>query len=205
MQASLFEHIQSVSTSHDYILSNIMALYLDGKPFHYDATYNTGGFWNFLPGPEIRGDLNPRGPRITKIDIENTGFIDNTIRSITYDPPFLIGNGTTRMEKKYGSFSTAARLFHHYNKALQEISRILIPSGILVVKCQDVTHGSQLYLSSVNIINAARDYGLTCIDYFIRVNYNLSYKSTATKHSSKIHTFFLVFRKKSRKHRVSKF
>ncbi len=190
-------------------VKQIVGLYIPSGRFVYDATYNRGNFWVHNLGPEIMGDIKPLLPEIKQIDCTNTGFQDSSIESIAYDPPFIVGPENTVMAKMYGYFNTVQDMFLHIDNSLQEFKRIMKNKGVLMVKIQDFTKGSQNYFPSIRVINSARDYGFQLVDIVIKVNKKppKMYPSlnNSTRSMRKVHTYFYVFRKNTRRIRVEKF
>jgi len=126
-----------------------------------------------------------------------------------FDPPWLISgpvNKANKMRLAYGGFDTASQMFGFQDKALQKISRILIPGGHLVTKVQDCSHGRQKYFLSVYQVNKARELGLDLVDSLILISGNKLRHPTAGRISTiSAHCFFNVFRRASRRKRIIRY
>ncbi len=85
--------VSSVGTSNDEVISNIMSLY-DIEQFDLDCTYSKGVFWKNLPQPRHKSDLTPQHDDVIKADSGDLPFEDNSMQSVMFDPPFLIGGKT---------------------------------------------------------------------------------------------------------------
>ena len=106
-----FEPITSISFSNDEI-KNIMLLY-DIERFDLDCTYSIGQFWKALPQPKHKTDLLPKRPDIVQASSDNLPFESETMKSIMFDPPFVIA-GKTYKDNDKGS-SIIAKIFCHKN------------------------------------------------------------------------------------------
>ena len=105
VQQNLFrEPLRSISFDNDYILQSIIDLHCpDG--IDLDPTYSIGGFYfGSIQKPKFKFDINPRVPSVIPADSSKLPIKDNSIKSIIFDPPFLIGGGKDyRMSKRYSS------------------------------------------------------------------------------------------------------
>lgn len=201
----------SISNDQNEILHSISSLYLKGKRIHLDLCYNIGSFYSrsySITAPELKNDLNlpDQAAGITGWDCRNTPLKSLSIRSIIFDPPFLIGRGDDKMTRRYGGYKSSADMFLFHTESLREISRILSAGGILIAKVQDFCHGRQKYFPSVYQVIAARDFGLDLIDSFILMNKNrIRGKYAGTLSSASGHCFFHVYRKAAREKRIARY
>jgi hypothetical protein len=202
--------VYTISDSQNEILHSISSLYLDGQRVHLDVCYRTGGFYSRagsrIEEPELMNDLNlglPAG-QLTNFDCRDTGLGTETIRSIVFDPPFLVGDNI--MTDKYGGFKTIEEMFSFQDESLREISRVLEKGGILITKIQDFCHGRQKYFPSIYQVIKARELKLFLVDSFILINKNrFRAKSAGRLTAVSAHCFFHVYRKESRKKRVLRY
>ena len=188
--------IKSISYDQDEIIKWIMTLYCpDG--FELDPTYSTGNFYDKIPQPKYRFDINPQASGVKQADCTNLPLDNNSIKSIMFDPPFIAGNSRTGIiSMRFGSYKNIqTELWDMYHKAIKEFYRILKESGILVVKCQDVIDSSKQYFSHVEIINYAINLGFYPKDLFILLAENRIIGSTHhnQQHARKFHSYFMVF------------
>lgn len=209
MKATLFgyEPITSISFSNEDIIRNIMLL--EGiERFDLDCTYSIGSFWKHLPKPTYKSDLFPKSKNIIEASSNDLPFENESLKSIMFDPPFIIA-GETYKENKKGSSIIAKRfegyknfteLKIHYLSTLKETYRILQNEGILVMKCQDVVSSGKNHLTHSLVINMALQVGFYPKDLFILIAKNRLNSFNGEKwknqyHARKHHSYFLVFKK----------
>jgi hypothetical protein len=205
----------TVSDSQHEILGSISSLYLGDKRVHLDLCYNVGGFYSptgsRIAGPEIMNDLNidlstaaGLDQSYMRVDCRKTGLAPETIRSIVFDPPFLVGENI--MTERYGGFASIDDMFSFQADSMMEISRILVKGGILITKLQDFCHGRQKYFPSIYQVIKARENKMYLIDSFVLINKNrfrgkLAGRLTAVS----AHCFFHVFQKEARRKRIIRY
>jgi len=201
-----FKPVKSVYTSNLECIRNIMELYKIDR-FDLDCTYSKGNFWKNLPEPIYKSDLFPVNDHVIQSNSENLPFLDNSMNTIMYDPPFIV-SGKTYKENKQGSsiiakrfegYDTYDKLLNNYYLTLSELYRICNQYGFVVVKCQDTISGGRQYLTHVNVINMGFQIGFYPKDLFILTN-NVRLNSFGGKwkkqmHARKYHSYFLVFEK----------
>lgn len=201
----------SIAANQQLALISISRLYLKQR-IHLDLCYNRGGFYSVkkypVALPEIRNDINSEffysGFTNSVWDCRQTLLRNSSIRSIMFDPPFLIGSN--KMTDRYGGFAFADDMFEFQSDSVREISRILMPGGWLVTKIQDFTKGGQKYFPSICQVNSCRENNLDLIDSFIVMNKSRMRGATAGEKSSiSIHCFFHVFQKVTRKKRIIRY
>lgn len=203
---SLFgqEQIRSISFDQSEILCSISDLHCGGHGFECDPTYNIGGFYRdgSIPKPQYRFDINPQSLDVTKALCEALPLPNNSLHSLVFDPPFLVGKSRTGkgvMDGKYSSYPTILHLKSHYRKSIIEFSRVLKRKGILVFKCQDSVSGRRNYFNHVYVYINAVEFGFRPIDLFVLLAKN---RPTSPNHvdkqfySRKYHCYFWVFKKK---------
>lgn len=202
-----FKMVKSVYTSNYDAITNIMHLYKI-EQFDLDCTYSTGSFWKDIKGPKIKCDLEPKNESITQANSENLPFEDNSMKSIMYDPPFIIAgktyrdskDGSTIMTKRFEGYTTYNDLKVNYYRSLKELYRVCDKGGVVVMKCQDTVTGGKQYITHAMVMNMAISIGFYPRDLVILTN-NVRINSFGTKwkkqeHARKYHSYFWVFEKK---------
>lgn len=201
-----FNLVKSVYNSNFEVIKNIMELYKIER-FDLDCTYSTGNFWKGLPSPTHKTDLYPINDTVIEADSENLPFESNSMKSIMYDPPFVIV-GKTFKENKEGSSVIAKRflgytkyehLKNNYYNTLKELYRVCDDGGFVVVKCQDTVSGGKNHFSHVMVMNMALELGFYPKDMFVllakmRIN-SFGGRWTKQEHARKYHSYFWVFEK----------
>lgn len=197
--------IKSISFSNTEILQNILKLHVHADRFDLDPTFSKGVFYRDIPEPRFKSDLHPQVPGTIQADCTKLPFKDNSLNSICFDPPFVIGIpnkskdtvGSNLIKNRFGSFRTVENLMDFYWDSLIEFERVLKPGGWLVFKCQDCVSSGKQILTHCHIWSMAKDAGFKEIDLFIllaksRMN---SGKWKQQLHARKFHSYFFCFQK----------
>jgi hypothetical protein len=201
-----FKPVKSVYNSNYDTIKNIMTLY-NIEQFDLDCTYSKGAFWKDLPSPKYKSDLYPANSTVIEASSENLPFGDSSMKSIMYDPPFVIAGktykdnkeGSSIMAKRFEGYNTYNDLTVNYFNTLKELYRICEKGGYVVMKCQDTVSGGKNHFSHCLIMNMAMEIGFYPRDLFI-LNSNVRLNSFGTKwtkqeHARKYHSYFWVFEK----------
>ena len=106
-----FKPVKSVYESNFEVITNIMSLYNIDR-FDLDCTYSKGAFWKDLPDPVNKSDLFPYNDSVVEASSEDLPFKDGSMKSIMFDPPFVIAGKSYRGNKE-GS-SIIAKRFEGY-------------------------------------------------------------------------------------------
>jgi len=187
---------RSLSFSEIDILRWIMRLYTNSRPFDLDPTYSIGRIWQGLPQPRLKFDISPQVAGVTRADATALPLASATLRSVFFDPPFVIGpiEIPGKIRNRFSAFKSANEMYRFYTDAIAEFHRVLVSGGVLVFKCQDTVSGGKQHLSHVYIINEAARLGFVTEDIFIlgRQNVMWSPNMRNQKHARKIHSYFLV-------------
>ena len=202
--------VKSISYSQDEILSNIIRLYNDGKTFECDPCFSKGNFYKKIDKPKYCFDVDPKYDFVQKYDCQKLPFEDSSIQSIIFDPPFLATKGpslnsnsrSNKINKRFGVYASESNLFAMYKNSIREFSRVLSDDGLLVIKCQDKVSSGTQYISHCAITQFCADCGFYCEDIFILLAKNrlvADWQIRNQKHSRKFHSYFMVFRKNSKK------
>lgn len=202
-----FNIVKSVYTSNFDAIKNIMELYKI-EQFDLDCTYSSGSFWKDLKGPKIKTDLEPKSDKVMQADSENLPFEDSSMKSIMYDPPFIIAGktyknskeGSTLMTKRFEGYTNYSDLKKNYYNSLKELYRICDKGGFVVMKCQDTVSGGKQYFTHAMIMQMAINIGFYPRDLIVLTN-KVRINSFGTKwkkqeHARKYHSYFWVLEKK---------
>ena len=201
-----FVPVRSVYSSNHDVIKNIMELY-EIKQFDLDCTYSRGLFWKDLKGPKIKTDLVPITDETVKADSENLPFEDGQMKSIMYDPPFVISGklykenkeGSSVIAKRFEGYTTYEKLTNNYFKSLKELYRITEDKGLVVMKCQDTVSGGKNHFTHAMVMQMTMEIGFYPKDLFIllakmRIN-SFGGKWNTQRHARKYHSYFWVFEK----------
>ena len=188
--------VKSVGFSNKQIISDIMYLY-GIEMFDLDCTYSSGKFWEGLPKPKHKTDINPQAHDVKKHDSRNLPFKDGSLGSIMFDPPFLPANGGRTFDR-FSGYKNIEEMMEHYKSTLIECFRILKRKGILVFKCQDFVNRGTNHFVHCDVYRMANNVGFYARDLFILVAKSRM-KPPGMKrqvHARKFHCYFWVFQKK---------
>lgn len=197
----------SLSFDEKEIIRWIMLLHNNGQPFELDPTYSIGRFWEDLPKPKYKFDINPQVEGVTRARAEQLPLANESVNSIMFDPPFLMKGADDRkltgiLEKRFSGYKTYKELFKFYELALLEFWRVLRPAGVLAFKCQDSVSWKRQHLSHYEILKHAEKIGYYAKDLFVLARTNILWSPNMAnqQHARKSHCYFIVFVKpKSRK------
>ena len=193
--------------SNDEIFPQILSLYVEPGSTVADVTYGRGVFWKKVtPGTyTLKATDLKTGTNCKKLPYE-----DASIDCVVFDPPYMHTPGGTAhqghqtFERYYANNGTENPTvkYHEavldlYFKGASEAFRVLKPTGIFIVKCQDEVCANRERLTHVEIINDFRAKGFMVEDLFVMVRKNKPGVSRILKqnHARKNHSYFLVFRK----------
>jgi hypothetical protein len=194
--------IKSISFSQDEILQSIVDLHTG--PIQADVTFGFGNFYrgiNGQPWPEFRFDLAPRVPGVIAADVRNLPLRNYFLRSVMFDPPFLIKTGPgAKLKERFGSqVGNMKDLWQFYYQAMFEIRRVLEPGGWFVFKCQDGVLSGRNNFTHCEIYDMAVCLGFQPVDLFILLAKHRMTDPThrVQKHARKFHSYFWVFKRRS--------
>ena len=212
--------IRNISFDQSEILWNIMQLYNNGEPFEADMTASELKFYGKRPGynyeiptPKILMDVCPLRDDVIKITpFQRLPLEENSIKSLVFDPPFVISprtcksmledkKGSSMIAKRFASFYPVQQLYTNYAFWALEAYRVLDDKGIFVVKTQSTISGGINHSSEEWMFMCAYKAGFYCIDKFI-----LEAKArliSAGKYKKQVHarrytSVFYVFQKDDR-------
>lgn len=232
MESNFDKTIKSLSFDQHEILYNIMQLHNNGEPFECDITYSKGAFYGdftitdlkgnkkdiTIPKPKYCCDVVPQQEDTIKIEpLGKLPFEDESIKSIVFDPPFVIsigpslngpaidenGNKNNIIARRFASYYPVNQLLDSYYHWMEEFNRVLKPNGIIVVKTQQTITGSKSLNSPNYLWFLGNCLGLDTIDTFVLGSKArlISGKVKKQGHARRFECEFQVF-KKSRKLKI---
>lgn len=191
--------IKNISGSQREILEGIIKLYCP-EGFDADVTYSKGNFYDGIPKPKYKFDLNPQFSDVVKSDCRNLPLPDDSLKSLVIDLPFMPTTPVTKtnnniMHKRFSYVNGVDNLYKLYFEALDEIYRVLREDGVCIFKCQNFISSGKQHLIDVNIVNYACSIGFYPIDRFIfhAKNRPISGKHKNQKHSRNYTSMYLIF------------
>lgn len=198
--------IMNISFDETTIIKNILKLHCDGD-VELDPTYSVGNFYKKLKQPKYKFDLKPQIDGVVQADSRYLPVKSESIKTIMFDPPFLIGSskynetkyGSCIIGKRFSQFRNYFELEDLYRKSLSEFYRILINHGIVIFKCQDTIVGRKQFFIHIDIYKWAMNTGFYALDLFIYLTKNRMVDNRIQKHARKFNSYFWVFKKTKRK------
>lgn len=196
--------IKSISFDEGEIIRSIQELHCPNW-FEVDPCYSVGRFYEDfgIPKPKYKFDINPQAKGVQQASAESLPFMDASVNSIMFDPPFLAGENsegenTGIICSRFSQFKSIPELWEWYYESLKEFKRILKPNGILVFKNQDTVSSAKQYFSHCQIMNMAVELGFYPKDLFIllakvRV---IGGNHKQQQHARKFHCYYWVFENK---------
>lgn len=192
-------YIKTTYSDESELISSIMKLYNGGDMFELDPCYSKGVFYkSFETKPKYKFDLAPVLEGVNQADCTNLPINDRSIKSIMFDPPFVIGVGESKssiITNRFSGFKSLKDLKTLYSQSLLEFGRVLVPNGLLVFKCQDTVTSGKQFMTHCWIINEAESLGYTLHDLFVLVRDRaiIDPKWKKQYHARKTHSYYLVF------------
>lgn len=184
----------------------VLALHVPEGSTVADVTHGKGVFWRNVPKDLYRllaTDIQDG------VDCRALPYEAASIDALVIDPPYMEGamRGTAYSEgqRQFGNYYGLQRcsgagkyhaaILNLYLDGCTEADRVLKPSGVLIVKCQDEVSANKQWLTHVEIINAMAARGYYAKDIFVVVRNNRPIVSRMKKqvHARKNHSYFLVF------------
>jgi len=193
--------------NNDDVFPQILSLYVANGSLIADITFGGGVFWKKVDSSAY--DLRPTDIR-TGVDCRKLPYDDSSIDCVVFDPPYMHTPGGTahqnhqNFERYYANNGTENSTAKYHEAVLElyfrgsaEAFRVLKPTGILILKCQDEVCANRQRLTHVEIVNELTDLGYLVEDLFVLVRKNRPGVSRILKqsHARKNHSYFLVFRK----------
>lgn len=196
--------IKSVDRDQTAILSGILRLYCDNSPtFDCDLTTSVGAFYKYgIPRPAHCFDKYPVDDTVRQLSEAET-LPDNSFSSIVIDLPFIVDEYVnskeiqSMMQRRFTHFNSNEELYQVNQYMLALAFRLLKKDSVLVMKTQDYWYKGKQEWVALYVIEEARKLGFELLDQFLLVaKSKLLKQSYRQRCARKMHSYFLVFRKK---------
>ncbi len=195
--------IQTINYDQHELIRNIIDLHVPDGLIELDPTYSKGNFYNKsgIDEPMEKFDLYPQTDCTLQANANDLPHFDNSIASIMFDPPFIVGHTkgkpTGIIGERFHGFRYISDLWEWYSECLLEFHRILAPEGVLIFKCQDTVSSGKQWFSHNYIMNEAERIGFYNKDLFVLLAKNriIGHNHANQKHARKFHSYFIVLTK----------
>lgn len=164
--------------------------------------------------PQYKTDLEPQAEGVIQADSRNLPFEDGSMKTIMFDPPFVIvgttykdtAEGSCKIAKRFSGYKNFTELKEHYSSTLQELYRLLENKGIVIIKLQNTISSGKQHMTHYFVCKEALKLGFYIKDEFILLS-----KSKMTSfggrwkqqlNAMKYHSYFLVLQKKRKNNRL---
>ncbi len=198
--------------TNEDVFPQVISLYVPSGSTVADVTYGKGVFWKRVPRDAYR--LLPTDLK-NGVDCRRLPYSDGTIDCVVFDPPYMHTPGGTahvnhqNYEEYYRNNSAgngSGKKYHEavldlYFQSALEAHRVLKDEGTYIVKCGDEVCANQQRLTHIELVNELTRNGFIVEDLFVLVRNNRPGVSRMIRqvHARKNHSYFLVFRKSSKK------
>lgn len=193
------EKILSCDTDEQQIIKNIIFLHNNNEPFELDPTFSKGTIYKETEEPILKYDVNPVREDVLQADCRNLPLDDETIKSIMFDPPFIVAPSTKPgiLRDRFSCYKNVTELWDFYVESLKEFYRILKQDGVIAFKCQDLVSGGVNYFSHCKIIYESQRIGFYVKDMFVLTRKNVLWSANMEnqQHARKNHCYYLVLKK----------
>ena len=192
------EYATSFTYDEKNIIEWIIKLHNNNKPFDLDPTFSIGKFWQGFTEPRLKFDLAPQRSDVICADSRALPLESNSVGSIMFDPPFLVGGGIPGiMKKRFSRYKDIPELWQFYKDSLNEFWRLLKPNGILSFKCQDVVSSQTNHMTHAFVINEGQRIGYYVKDLYVLGRHNVMWSPNMAnqEHARKNHCYYLVLQK----------
>ena len=164
------------------LLRQVAKLWIRPEDRFIDVTAGNGTFWARTDVQPVRSDIRLL-PRIHLIaDCRKLPYPNASIDVVAFDPPYQPVHGQT--ERSFGVgrsyaltggpgpvLQTISDVLGLYEAGIAECARVLVPgTGLLLVKCQDLTYNHQLHLVHLDVLRRMTAAGIDLADMFVLAN-----------------------------------
>ncbi len=177
--------------------------YLTDDGLTLDPTYGLGRFWPlWRPARLVRHDLDPAKAPDGAADFTALPYPDDTFDAVAFDPPYKL-NGTSAhpSDEAYGVAGQAVRWQDRHaliRAGITEATRVLRPSGTLLVKCQDQVCSGQVRWQTREFADHAESLGHRLVDRLDITSYRAQPPGRRQIHARRNTSTLLVLRLETR-------
>ena len=179
--------------------------YLSDDQAILDPTWGLGRFWTlWYPRGLVATDLDPeKSPTGEPVDFTDLPWPEETFDAVVLDPPYKLNGtgGSHPSDAGYGvATSGVAWQARHalIRLGMSESVRVLKPSGVLLLKCQDQVCSGAVRWQTDEFTAHAETLGLRKIDRFDLATYRPQPAGRRQVHARRNTSTLLVFRKARR-------
>lgn len=158
------------------LIADVARLYIDDQAAVLDPTYERGTWWNVWR-PQ---NLTALHRSVDGTDFRHLTAADHTWDVAAYDPPYVCPGGrrTSTLDgfhDRYGMaegghtdpmFTSPAELQQIINDGLTEMVRVVKPTGLVLVKCQDYISSGRLWIGTHHTLTHGLALGCELVDRF---------------------------------------
>lgn len=200
--------ISSIGYNEQEMIKDILYLHSENKYIDCDPTYSVGNFYKFgLQKPKYKFDKFPQLAEVSMATSDNLPLENESIYTIMFDPPFVIGGktypkskkGSCIIQKRFTQFESFDELKQMYSNSLKEFSRVLKKDGIIIFKCQDSVASAKNHFTHCWVMNEAIRFGFYPKDLFVLLARNRLNDGRKQQHARKYHSYYWVFKKTANK------
>ena len=190
----------SVFDNDAEILTAMSDIFLKGQCYDLDCTYSKGVFYQDIPQPKAKSDIEPLFDDVVKSDSQTLDFVqDNSLNSIVFDPPFLFRNrksvNNDKISARFSYFKSFDELLEMYQKSRDAVCRRLKKGGYVCFKGQEMTDG-KVYGTHNEIINYATSNGFVLKDIVIKATRQKLQRDAKQQNCvAKVHSYWIVLKK----------
>lgn len=184
--------------------AHLVRFYAPNAPRLLDVTYGEGTLVKRSPIPVVGVDQDPESKAHVIADSTNLPFEDGSFEVAVFDPPYLYGSKNLHMgpvgKKTWSTvratFDTPADLIVLALGVAEELYRVLVPGGVVIVKCMDSRFKGRL-VRNHDIVTEAFEYnGFDLHDQNIYVRTSIG-SFVNSKSAQAAHGYFLVFKRRA--------
>lgn len=190
------------------LIAAVSRLYIPDNANVLDCTWGKGRFWSktdtdrfWLTGSDIDRIEDPKAkthflyPGVSYYDL-STEELGDPFDVVVFDPPYKSGGETSHksMVDQYGlqhlTSDTPSRhgnvgsVLFEYTVGMEQAHRVLKPSGLLMVKCQDMVESGKQWFNHLTVAQFGADLGFYLKDLFVLV----SSKNPMMRHGHQLHS-----------------